>query len=113
MLSRFADHLHARSASPRDDALTVIAEGHAAGLISAGEALSTVGLLVIGGIEPMTDAIANAAASLLGLRSEMSHNFGSIQTAVDELLRFDSPIQFTARRATEDVDLGARRIAGW
>jgi cytochrome P450 len=111
MLSRFADHLHARSASPRDDALTVIAESHADGLISAGEALSTVGLLVIGGVEPMSDAITNSAASLLSSRSERSHNFGSIRTAVDELLRFDSPIQFTARRATEDVVLGARRIA--
>ncbi len=111
MLSRFADHLYARSASPRDDALTVIAEGHAAGLISAGEALSSVGLLVIGGIEPMTDVIANSVASLIGFRSKMSYNFGSIQTAVDELLRFDSPIQFTARRATEDVNFGARRIA--
>jgi cytochrome P450 len=111
MLSRFADHLHDRSARPRDDALTVIAAGHAAGLISAGEALSTVGLLVIGGIEPMADAIANSAASLLGSRQELPLNPGSIQTAVDELLRFDSPIQFTARRATEDVILGARRIA--
>jgi cytochrome P450 len=109
MLSLFADHLHARSASPRDDVLTVIAEGHAAGLISAGEALSTLGLLVIGGIEPMTNVIANSAASLIGLRPE--HKFGSIQAAVDELLRFDSPIQFTARRAAEDVKLGAQRIA--
>ena len=111
MLARFADHLDARSTSPRDDALTVIAESHAAGLISAGEALSTVGLLVVGGIEPMAEVIANAAASLIGMWSGMSHNFGSIHTAVDELLRFDSPIQFTARRATQDVDLGNRRIA--
>ena len=111
MLSRFADHLHARSERPRDDALTVIAESHASGLISAGEALSTLGLLVIGGVEPMSDAIANSAAALLSARSESPHDLCSIRTAVDELLRFDSPIQFTARRATEDLVLGARRIA--
>ena len=111
MLSRFAEHLHAKSARPRDDALTVIAESHASGLISAGEALSTVGLLVIGGVEPLSDAIANSAAALLGASSEMPHDLWSIRTAVDELLRFDSPIQFTARRATEDLVLGTRRIA--
>jgi cytochrome P450 len=111
MLSRFADQLHARSARPRDDALTVVAESHASGLISAGEALSTIGLLVIGGVEPMSDAIANSAAALLGARSERPHDRCSIRSAVDELLRFDSPIQFTARRATEDLVLGARRIA--
>jgi cytochrome P450 len=111
MLWRFAEHLHARSADPRDDALTVIARSHAAGMISAAEALSTVGLLVVGGVEPMSDAIANSAAALLESRVVRPHDSVSVRTAVDELLRFDSPIQFTARRATEDVVLGARRIA--
>jgi cytochrome P450 len=111
MLSRFAEHLHTRSVSPRDDALSVIAQSHAHGLISAGEALSTVGLLVIGGVEPMSDAIANSAASLLGSPVARPQSVASIRTAVDELLRFDSPIQFTARRAADDVVLGGRRIA--
>jgi cytochrome P450 len=33
-----------------------------------------------------------------------------LENAVEELLRFDSPVQFTSRIPTEDVELGGRRI---
>jgi cytochrome P450 len=33
-----------------------------------------------------------------------------VATAVDELLRFDSPVQMTQRVATEDLDIAGRRV---
>jgi cytochrome P450 len=36
---------------------------------------------------------------------------GMAETAVDELLRWDSPVQLTMRIPTEDVDLGGHRLA--
>lgn len=110
MLERFADHLQRRTVRPTDDALTVLARSHQAGALSPGEALATAGLLVVGGLEPLADLVANSAAALLGLSARPVVPEGRSRTAVDELLRFDAPIQFTARHATADIDLDGQRI---
>jgi cytochrome P450 len=111
MLERFADHLHARSLRPADDALTVLARAHTAGALTPGDALSTAGLLVVGGLDPLTDLIGNAVAAMLGTSAAGLESGGRLRTVVEEFLRFDAPIQFTARQATEAVELGGQRVS--
>ncbi|MER5647485.1 cytochrome P450 [Streptosporangium sp. NPDC002524] len=135
MCDRFADHLFARIADPRQDAFTVLARGHAEGLIAPAEAMATAGLLVVGGVEPLADMITNAVAALLAEpgrwhdltspgrspeslsseslsrgRTRSSETRSPERRAVEELLRIDPPIQFTARTAREDLVVGDRVI---
>ena len=69
---------------------------------------------MVGGQETTTNLIGNGVLSLLRnpdqlekLRSDLS----LIPSAVEEMLRYESPSQHTARLAPEDTILGGRRIA--
>ena len=109
MLDRFADYLMAPAA---DSAVEVLARAYAERALSAGEVLSTVGLLVVGGLEPLADALVSAIAQLLAHDSGSGlPPTGDIRTRFEELLRYDPPIQFTARTARADVRIGDCSIA--
>ncbi len=110
MLDRFAEHLHARTGDPRDDAFTVLERSHRSGLLDPGEALGAAALLVIGGVQPLADLVGNAVAALLAQPTSRLVPEGRPRTTVDELLRFDAPIQFAARQATEPVEVAGRLI---
>ena len=103
MLALFAEAMH----SPLDEhgALTVLARSHLEGLVSPGEALSTAGLLVVGGLEPLVGFATGAVAALLSAPVDARVSATRPRSVVDELLRYDPPIQFTARRALADIDL--------
>lgn len=103
MLECFADLMH----RPADahGTLTVLAASHSAGLVSPREALATAALLVVGGLEPLVGFATGAAAGLLSAPVEGGCDATRPRSLVEELLRFDGPIQFTARSALRDVDL--------
>jgi cytochrome P450 len=109
MLERFADLLYAPT-NPAS-ALAVLSRSHAAGSISPAEALATAALLVVGGLEPLAGLASNAVAALLATTPRATEETARARTAVDELLRFDSPIQFSARMATELAQLGKHQIS--
>lgn len=106
MLLRFADLMY----EPEDPlgALALLAKSHSAGLATAHELLETAALLVIGGLEPLSSLIADTLAVRIG--SGDLDGTVRVRTVVDEILRYDSPIPFTARRATSDVQLGDHLI---
>ena len=108
MLGRFADVMH----RPTDEhgALSVLAHGHAGGMVSAGEALSAAGLLVVGGLEPLVGFATGSVMTLLTASVEGGYGASRTRTLVNELLRYDPQIQFTARGALVDVDLAGTRI---
>ena len=112
--SWLANHLAALQANPGDDLLSQLAQ-----LVDAGETLNDVelratALLVIGaGFETTVNLIANGVVQLLAhpeqleilrARPELWPN------AVDEILRFDSPVQATVRIAQSDVELDGRTV---
>ena len=103
MLDRFADYLVVPAA---DSALEVLARGYADGRLSAGEVMSTVGLLVVGGLEPLADVLVSAIAVLLRMIQRQPLADSEIRRGFEELLRYDPPIQFTARTAAADVTVG-------
>ncbi|MGH1503617.1 MAG: cytochrome P450 [Acidimicrobiales bacterium] len=84
--------------------------------LSAEELLSFVILLYVAGHETTVNLIGNGVLALLGNRSELDRwrdDPGLDATAVDELLRYDGPVQHTVRVATGpmsfhgvDVDAG-------
>ncbi|MFL6139754.1 MAG: cytochrome P450 [Frankiaceae bacterium] len=109
-----AGHLAELRQRPGDDLLSRLAA-----VTDSGDALDEVelratALLVIGaGFETTVNLIANGVAQLLAhpdqlalLRAEPSR----WPDAVDEILRFDSPVQVTLRVATADTELADRAL---
>lgn len=77
------------------------------------ELVSMVILLLIAGHETTANLLGNGLVALLD-RPEQWNRFCRDQeldrTAVDELMRFDGPIQMTERIALDDVEVGAASI---
>jgi cytochrome P450 len=68
-------------------------------------------LLLAAGHETTTNLIGNGALALLRHPDQLERLLadpGLIKTAVEELLRFDSPVQATSRLVTEDFQLRGR-----
>ncbi|HEY5783803.1 MAG TPA: cytochrome P450 [Microlunatus sp.] len=111
LLSRCAEELY-RPRDP-DGALARLATSHDAGQISPAEALASAGLLVVGGFDPLIVVSADVVAALLtGTTPSAGAGVADVvaggppRAVVEELLRYDAVIQFTARRALVDVELG-------
>ena len=70
-------------------------------------------ITMVGGLETTTNLIGNGLLSLLRnpLELEMLQANPSLYpSAIEELLRYESPIQYTSRLAPSDVDLGGKPI---
>jgi cytochrome P450 len=68
---------------------------------------------MVGGLETTTNLIANGMLSLLRNLGEMSRlrsDPSMMPVAIEELLRYESPSQHTARLAPEDTVLGGKSI---
>jgi cytochrome P450 len=103
-----------RRASPQSDLLSsLIAAEEAESRLSEEELLSTCVMILFGGHETTTNLIGNGTLALLQhpdrlewLRSDPSR----LKTAIEELLRFDSPVQYVSRVAKEDLEIGGSRV---
>jgi cytochrome P450 len=68
---------------------------------------------MVGGLETTTNLIANGMLSLLRNPQQLDRlrrEPGIMPAAVEELLRYESPSQHTARLAPEDTELGGKQI---
>jgi cytochrome P450 len=82
--------------------------------LSEGELYANAILLLNAGHETTTNLIGNGTLALLRHPDQMRRLRAEpalLGNAVEELLRFDSPVQFTTRIPTEDLELGGQRIA--
>jgi cytochrome P450 len=98
---------------PRDDAIGDLIDAERSGQIDADELHDTTAILLTAGNETTTGLIANGALALLRhpdqlalLRDEPSR----IDRAIEELLRFEPPVQGVTRRAAQPVALHGRTI---
>src|SRR5215472_6180889 len=104
-----------RRAAPRNDLLSgLIAAEEAGDKLNEMELLATCILLLIAGHETTANLIGNGMLALLRHRDQLERlqrEPGLIASAVEELLRFDGPVQRTARIPSEDVTFGGQTIA--
>jgi cytochrome P450 len=111
----FAELLAARRAHPRDDLLSALIAAEDRGqTLTEEELLSTCILLLVAGHETTVNLISNGMLALLRNPDQVQrlrHDPGLIRSAVEELLRFDSPVQLVGRTAMQDVEIGGVRIA--
>ncbi len=104
----------ARRAATRDDLISamVLAQEENDAL-SDSELLATSNLLLIAGHETTTNLIGNGLLALLREPSELARvraNPTLLPTAIEELLRYDSPVQMTIRVTREDIEIDGHVI---
>ena len=114
-LAEYFRHLIAeRRTSPRDDLLSgLIAAEEAGDKLSETELLATCILLLVAGHETTVNLIGNGTLALLRHPEQLRRlreEPGLIGSAVEELLRFDGPVQRTARVPSEDITIAGRTI---
>jgi cytochrome P450 len=81
--------------------------------ITSSELIDLALLLLVAGHETTVNLIGNGVLALLRAPDQADRLRRSpelIPGAVDELLRFDSPVQMTQRVAAEDLDLGGHEV---
>jgi len=105
-----------RRDDPRDDLLSALIEARdAQDALSEEELVATALLLLLAGHETTTNLIGNGLLALLRHPEQLdwlrADPAGRVANAVEELLRFDSPVQGTVRVAMEDVEIGGQAIA--
>lgn len=100
--------------SPDEDLLAMLEAARSRGdLRDDAELISTAALLLVTGNETTTNLIGNGILALIQNRTEQARlraDPSLIATAVEEFLRYESPIQFAPRIAKEDVELAGRSI---
>lgn len=111
----FVELIEERRAAPRDDLLSALVAAEIEGSrLSYPEMISMLILLLIAGNETTTNLIGNAvlqlcahpeALALLRERPEL------VPGAIEEVARFDSPVQATVRFARQAATIGGRAIA--
>jgi cytochrome P450 len=115
---RMTEHVLAaiewKRAQPADDLLTaLIAAEHEGERLTADELVDQVVLLFLAGHETTVNLIGNGTLALLRNRAQLErwHRDPALDgPAVDELLRYDAPVQFSRRVTTADVEVGGRTI---
>jgi hypothetical protein len=110
----FRGLLAERRRAPQDDLLSAMlaAEEDGASLAEA-DLLALSSLLLAAGHETTTNLIGNAVLALLrhpGERKRLQDDLALMPGAVEEFLRFDSPVQVTDRVVTEDLDFRGHRF---
>jgi pimeloyl-[acyl-carrier protein] synthase len=103
-----------RRANPAGDLLTALIAAEDQGRqLSAPELVSMCVLLLVAGHETTVNLIANGTLALLRhaeARASLQADATLPGSAVEELLRYDSPVQFTSRHALDDLEIGGRRV---
>ena len=104
-----------RRADPRDDLVTALVRAEEAGdTLSEDELLAMVFLLLVAGHETTVNLIASGTLALLQHPDQMARlrdDPSLIKSAVEELLRYTSPVEMaTERFAREDVTIAGTTI---
>jgi cytochrome P450 len=104
----------ARRVEPADDLMSALVGAEERGeKLSEQELNGTLALLLAAGNETTTNLIGNGLLALLRHPEQLARLCADptlIDSAVEELLRWDSPVQFTMRIPLETMDFGGHRF---
>jgi cytochrome P450 len=110
----FRGLLAERRRHPQDDLLTrLITVQEDGDKLTECELLDICGLLFVAGHETTVNLIGNGILALLlhpGELRRLRPDSGLLPSAVEELLRYDSPVQRAGRMASTNVDIGGKTI---
>lgn len=106
-----------RRAEPQDDLLSGLIEARdEQDMLEEGEILAVANLLFAAGAETTTNLIGNGLNALFNHPDQLDRLWADpslVPTAVDEVLRYDSPVQLDGRVCLEDAEAcGVRFEAG-
>ena len=114
MTGYFRDAIHEIKAHPREGLIHSLLTAEVDGdRLTEEEVIANAVVTMVGGQETTTNLIGNGVLTLLRNPEEMkrlSNDLSLIPSAVEEMLRYESPSQHTARLAPSDRELGGKRI---
>ena len=114
LLMYFDELIQKRRQEPRDDMVSAMIQAEERGdFLTHGELLGMLFLLLVGGHETTVNLIGNGLLALLTHPDQMAHfreTEGGERIAIDEILRWDAPVQYSGRVARADVELSGKTI---
>jgi len=114
MLEYFRERVREMRAHPREGLINSLLTAEINGdRLTEEDVIANSIVIMVGGQETTTNLIGNGLLTLLRHPAEMQRLRDDpelIPSAVEELLRYESPSQHTARLARADVELGGRKI---
>jgi cytochrome P450 len=116
LVSLFRDEIERRRREPGPDLVSALVAAHDdAEALSMPEVLSFLALLLIAGNETTTNLIGNGTLALM--RNADQHELlrrrpELLESAIEEMLRYDGPVQSTARFPKDATQLGGVEIPG-
>jgi len=114
MTAYFRAAMQEQRESPREGLVTAFMTAEIDGSkLSDEEIVANLIVTMVGGQETTTNLIGNGLLTLLRHPDQMAalqQDFARIPAAIDEMLRYESPIQHTVRLAPADCMLGDKQI---
>jgi len=114
LLQYFDELIAKRRTDPREDLISALLAAEDRGdFLSHQELLGMLLLLLVGGHETTVNLIANGLLALLRNPDQLEllrTDDGIGKRAIEELLRYDSPVQYSGRVARKDLEIGAKTI---
>lgn len=111
----FNDLIEQRRGAPGADLLSALILAEEEGdRLSHEELLANLILLLIAGHETTSNLLGNGTLALTRFpeqRDRLGADPALARTAVDEFLRYDPPVQFTARNTLVDVEIDGEKLA--
>ncbi len=114
MMAYFTAVIADRRGNPRDDLVSALVHADEAEPLDPDSLCANLVLVLAASYATTQDMIGNGMLGLLRQRAEWHRLQGEpalLPGAIDEVLRYDGPVQLTHRVATEDIDLHGTRIA--
>jgi cytochrome P450 len=106
----FHEEIERRSGAPGDDILSAMIRAEEEGeKLSREEIVTQCNLLLVAGNVTTTDLIGNGVRALLDFPDQLQklrNDPGLVENAVEEMLRYDSPVTNSGRIAHADMELG-------
>jgi cytochrome P450 len=110
----FLNIIQARRKEPRRDLISALVAAEEAGeTLSERELLVMLRLLLVAGNETTTNLIGNGMLALLRHPEQLQalrHDPSLMPAAVEELLRYDAPVQVDGRTTFEEIEIGGRHL---
>jgi len=98
---------------PQPDLISALIEAEKAGHMNEDEFISTCMLILMAGHGSTIDVLGSGLHTLLRFPDQMEKlraDPGLIRTAIPEMFRYESPLPFFHRYATEEVEIAGRRF---